>query len=128
MGNLVLQPMLRAGEKPGNTLYDFCGITPDAHFMRAIGASPFPNLVEHFAVKRADVGLLQRVGRCHGSAVERPRLGLQNVQCFVFVQLSHRADSRNQLLRFLSANGRVPVCQFLIEDEVHRVLFRFSRR
>jgi hypothetical protein len=43
---LVLQPMLRVGEKPGNTLYDFCGITPDAHFMRAIGASPFPNLVE----------------------------------------------------------------------------------
>lgn len=61
-------------------LSNFCGITPDAHFMRAIGASPFPNLVEHFAVKRADVGLLQRVGRCHGSAVERPRLSLHIVQ------------------------------------------------
>src|SRR5260370_40062311 len=42
---LVLQPMLRVREKLGNTLYDFCGITPDAHFMRAIGTIPFSNLV-----------------------------------------------------------------------------------
>src|SRR5712664_3650179 len=55
---LVIEPILRVGEKLGDTLYDFCGITPDAHLMRAIDASPFPNLVEHFAVKRADVGLL----------------------------------------------------------------------
>ena len=69
---LMIEPIFRVGEKLGNTLYDFCGITPDAHFMRAIGARPFPNLIEHFAVKRADVELLQRVGGRHGSAAERP--------------------------------------------------------
>ena len=69
---LMIEPIFRVGEKLGNTLYDFCGITSDVQFIRPIFARPFPNLIEHFAVKRADVELLQRVGGRHGSAAERP--------------------------------------------------------
>jgi hypothetical protein len=47
----VIDPILCVAEKLGDTLCDFCGITPDAHFMLAIGARPFPNLVEHFGMQ-----------------------------------------------------------------------------
>jgi hypothetical protein len=69
---LMIESIFRVGEKLGNTLYDFCGITSDVQFIRPIFARPFPNLIEHFAVKRADVELLQRVAGRHGSAAERP--------------------------------------------------------
>ncbi len=68
---LVIEPILRVGEKLGDSLHDFRGITPEVQFIRAICPRPFPDLVEHFAVKRADVELLQRVGGRHGSAAER---------------------------------------------------------
>ena len=54
----MIEPIFRVGEKLGNTLYDFCGITSDVQFILPIFARPFPNLIEHFAVKRADVELL----------------------------------------------------------------------
>ncbi len=37
----VIDPILCVAEKPGDTLYDFCRITPGAHFMLAIGARPY---------------------------------------------------------------------------------------
>ncbi len=37
----VIDPILCVAEKLGDTLYDFCGVTPGAHFMLAIGARPY---------------------------------------------------------------------------------------
>ena len=42
----MIEPILRVGKKLGDSLYDFCGITPDVQFILAIGARPFPNLVD----------------------------------------------------------------------------------
>jgi hypothetical protein len=68
---LVLQPILRVAKKLRDALHDFRGITSDIQFIRPIFARPFPNMLEHFAVQRADVGRLERIGRCQGSSANR---------------------------------------------------------
>jgi len=70
----MIKPIFRVGEKLGNTLYDFYGITSDVQFIRPIFARPISKPDRTFAVKCADVELVQRVGGRHGSAAERPTL------------------------------------------------------
>src|ERR1700675_1914675 len=95
--------------------------------MFAVRSRPFPDVIEHAVMQLSDVRFFERVRRFHRAIVKDPFSRPQNVQRFVFVQLSCGADAGNQLFGLLRRNGCVPVGVFVVEDEVHFDL-PFKRR
>src|SRR6266404_4553826 len=99
----------------------------DCSRMFAVRSRPFPDVIEHAVMQPSDVRLFERVRGFHRAIVKGPFSRPQNVQRFIFVQLSHGADAGNQLFGFLRTNGCVLVGVFVVEDEVHYDL-PFKRR
>src|SRR5580704_6857916 len=95
--------------------------------MFAVRSRPFPDVIKHAVMQLSDVRFFERVLGFHRAIVKGPLSRPQNVQRFVFVQLSDGADAGNQLFGFLRTNGRIPVGVFMVEDEVHFDL-SFKRR